>query len=59
MIFSLIALGAVYLALLVVELTLLVRYVRAGVAGAMPELAAPDDHDDPDPRRDDVLAFAY
>jgi cytochrome d ubiquinol oxidase subunit I len=58
MIFSLVALGAVYLALLVVELTLLVRYVRAGVAGAMPELAAPDDHDD-DPDRDDVLAFAY
>jgi len=59
LIFSLVALGAVYLALLVVELTLLVRYVRAGVVGAMPELAATDDSDDPDARRDDVLAFAY
>jgi cytochrome d ubiquinol oxidase subunit I len=42
---------------------LLVRYVRGGVASAMPELA----HRDDDPahpegmtgRRDDVLAFAY
>jgi hypothetical protein len=38
--------------------------VRAGVAGAMPELGAahdgPDDRDPDDPtRRDDVLAFAY
>jgi hypothetical protein len=43
-----------------------VKYVRAGVAGAMPELGTPPDDDrDPgdrgpdDPRRDDVLAFAY
>lgn len=60
LLFSLIALGGVYLVLLVVELSLLVKYVRAGVAGAMPELAPPtDDPDDPESRRDDVLAFAY
>jgi cytochrome d ubiquinol oxidase subunit I len=58
-----ITLTLVYAALLAVEVTLLVRYVRAGVAGAMPEL---DKHDDDSPsggadgdRRDDVLAFAY
>jgi cytochrome d ubiquinol oxidase subunit I len=57
LLFSVIALTAVYAALLVVEVSLLVRYVRAGVAGAMPELTA---HDDPDDRsRDDVLSFAY
>ena len=61
-IFSLVALGLVYGALLVVEFRLLVKYVRGGVASAMPELAHPvDDNDDPDNpnRRDDVLAFAY
>jgi cytochrome d ubiquinol oxidase subunit I len=56
-IFSLVALGLVYGALLVVELRLLVKYVRAGVAGTLPvEPEHPDD--DPD-KRDDVLAFAY
>ena len=56
---------AIYAALMVVEVGLLVKYVRAGVAGAMPELGAPDDdgtdnRDPDDPtRRDDVLAFAY
>jgi len=60
LLFSLIALGSVYLVLLVVELSLLVKYVRSGVAGAMPELVPPsDDPDDPESRRDDVLAFAY
>jgi len=58
-IFSLITLGLVYGALLVVEVRLLVKYVRAGVAGAMPveppRGATPTDNDD----RDDVLAFAY
>jgi len=62
LIFSLVSLGGVYLVLLVVEVALLVRYVRAGVAGALPELA-PHDDDPADPdhpeRRDDVLAFAY
>jgi cytochrome d ubiquinol oxidase subunit I len=66
MLFSLIALTLVYAALMVVEVRLLVKYVRAGVAGAMPELGAqhdddrdPDDRGPDDPRRDDVLAFAY
>jgi cytochrome d ubiquinol oxidase subunit I len=64
-IFSLAAFALVYGAILVVELRLLVRYVRGGVASAMPELAHPDpdDPDDPDSdkpdKRDDVLAFAY
>lgn len=58
MIFSLVALGSVYLVLLFVELALLVKYVRSGVAGAMPELAPATDDTDDD-RRDDVLAFAY
>ena len=61
--FSLVTLGLIYAVLLVVETRLLVRYVRGGVASAMPELA----HRDDDPahpegmtgRRDDVLAFAY
>jgi cytochrome d ubiquinol oxidase subunit I len=61
-IFSLIAFALVYGAILVVEIKLLVTYVRGGVASAMPELAAGhDDHanpDDPD-KRGDVLAFAY
>ncbi|MGO1255194.1 cytochrome ubiquinol oxidase subunit I [Microbacterium gubbeenense] len=58
LLFSVIALTLVYAVILVVELFLLVRYVRGGTAAAMPELT--DDHDDTDdPRRDDVLAFAY
>ena len=61
-------LASIYLVLLVVEVGLLVRYVRGGVASAMPELAERHDDDaggpDPDPdadrrRDDDVLAFAY
>ena len=63
LLFSVIALSGVYAVLLVVELFLLVKYVRGGVASAMPELAPPsDDGDDRDDRpggRDDVLAFAY
>ena len=65
LLFSLIALAAVYGVLLVVELMLLVRYVRAGIAGAMPqqlegdEPDGPDGPDDTDDRRRDVLAFAY
>jgi len=60
-IFSLVALGLVYLGLLVVELTLLVKYVRAGVAGVMPVTSDHDDdpeNPDSDKQRD-VLAFAY
>ena len=56
MIVSLVALTLVYLALLVVEVGLLWKYARAGVAGVMPELA--ESHDDTD-KTDDVLAFAY
>ncbi|NYF08954.1 cytochrome d ubiquinol oxidase subunit I [Leifsonia sp. AK011] len=63
-IFSLVSLGLIYGALLVVELTLLVKYVRAGVAGVMPIDEAKHGADDPDnpdndDKRDDVLAFAY
>jgi cytochrome d ubiquinol oxidase subunit I len=57
-IFSLAAFALVYGAILVVELRLLVRYVRGGVASAMPELGHPvstsSTRDD-----DDVLHFAY
>jgi len=56
MIVSLVALTLVYLALLVVEVGLLWKYARAGVAGVMPELD--ESHDDTD-KTDDVLAFAY
>jgi cytochrome d ubiquinol oxidase subunit I len=67
-IFSLVLFALVYAALLVVEFRLLVKYVRGGVAAAMPELAPAesdlDAHTDPDDptrpsQRDDVLAFAY
>jgi len=59
LLFSVITLTLVYAVLMVVEVTLLVKYVRGGVAAAMPELDSHDDDaDDPD-RRDDVLAFAY
>jgi cytochrome d ubiquinol oxidase subunit I len=63
LIFSLVALGSVYAALLVVEVRLLVRYIRGGVVSAMPELAPPgpghgSDQDDTK-HDDDVLAFAY
>jgi cytochrome d ubiquinol oxidase subunit I len=40
LVFSQLALAAVYGVLLVIEVRLLVRYVRSGVASAMPELAA-------------------
>jgi cytochrome bd ubiquinol oxidase subunit I len=61
LLFSLISLTLVYGALMVVEVRLLVKYVRGGVVSAMPELD--DTHDTPDdpttPNGDDVLAFAY
>jgi cytochrome d ubiquinol oxidase subunit I len=67
---SLIVLTSIYAVLLVVEVKLLVKYIRGGVVSAMPELAyAPaDDNEDatkgPDgpgstKPADDVLAFAY
>jgi cytochrome d ubiquinol oxidase subunit I len=57
LLFSLISLGLIYLALLIVEVWLLVKYVRGGVVSAMPELGAPTDTDDK--AHGDVLAFAY
>ena len=59
LLFSVITLTLVYAALMVVELAILVRYVRAGVPSAMPELARGEDDDPDDPTRRDVLAFAY
>ena len=41
LLFSLISLTAVYVVLLVVEVALLVKYVRGGVVSAMPELGRP------------------
>jgi cytochrome d ubiquinol oxidase subunit I len=73
MLFSLITLTLVYGALLVVEVRLIVKYVRGGVPSAMPELDQthpdnqhhdPDDHEHSDHDsgtrpKDDVLSFAY
>ena len=64
LLFSLISLASVYAVLLVVEVVLLVRFIRGGVASAMPELgdrAKPGSDDEPGDggRTDDVLAFAY
>lgn len=65
LLFSTIALSAVYGILGIVEIVLLVKYTRGGVASAMPELShePPSSDDDSSPgaddRRDDVLAFAY
>lgn len=62
LIFSLAALGTVYAVLLVVEVRLLVTYVRGGVASAIPELG--EKQQDSGGGSDsegggDVLAFAY
>jgi cytochrome d ubiquinol oxidase subunit I len=59
MLFSLIVLTLVYGGLMVVEIRLLVKYVRGGTVSAMPELGklpgdGTDEHDS-----DDVLSFAY
>ena len=58
---SLISLGLVYGALAVVELWLIVRFVRAGVTtgDGSPTPEPPDDGDAPERRDDDVLQFAY
>ena len=65
-VFSLIAFALVYAVILVFEVKLLVKYVRGGVASAMPELGHPEHDDDPDDPENpddqgkrDVLAFAY
>jgi cytochrome d ubiquinol oxidase subunit I len=56
--FSLCAFTLVYAVLMVFEVRLLVKYIRGGVASAMPELGqAPKDPGAP--TDDDVLAFAY
>ncbi|MET4780251.1 cytochrome ubiquinol oxidase subunit I [Glaciihabitans sp. UYNi722] len=59
--FSVVSLTLIYAVLMVFELRLLVRYVRGGVASAIPELDKRDHPDESDdgPRPDDVLAFAY
>ncbi len=54
LLFSLISLTLVYGALMVVEVTLLVKYVRGGWRSALPE--EPAEKNDTD---DDVLTFAY
>lgn len=58
-IFSLVALGLVYLGLIVVEVGLLAKYTRAGIAGVMPEAFALPAAADAETASDDVLAFAY
>ena len=52
---SLIALTLVYGVLACVEVFLIRRYVRGGVAGVLPARAPDDDTG----KRDDVLSFAY
>lgn len=69
MIFSIVALTTVYAVLLVVEVSLLTKYIRGGVVSAMPELGhesdSPEGKDNDGPHAggtdsdDDVLAFAY
>jgi cytochrome bd ubiquinol oxidase subunit I len=67
MVFSLASLATVYAVLLVVEVVLLVKYIRGGTVSAMPELAhpaGPDGKNDGGTHPggeggDDVLAFAY
>ena len=58
LLFSLISLTLVYGVLMVFEVMLLIKFVRGGIAGVMPELAPTsathDSHDDTD-----VLHFAY
>ena len=58
-IFSLVTLTLVYGILLVVEIKLLIVYVRGGVAAAMPELGATPKDRGATKKDDDVLAFAY
>jgi cytochrome d ubiquinol oxidase subunit I len=57
LLFSLISLAAVYGVLMVFEVILIAKFVRAGVAGTMPTLKQRGDHHTTDDG--DVLAFAY
>ncbi len=59
LLFSVITLTLVYAVLAVVEVVLLTRYVRGGIASALPELADSDSDPNDEGRSDDVLAFAY
>ncbi|MBP2436731.1 cytochrome ubiquinol oxidase subunit I [Microbacterium amylolyticum] len=63
LLFSTIALTSIYAVLGIVEVFLLTKYVRGGVASAMPELTHADDDSTPPSKKtgsgDDVLAFAY
>jgi cytochrome bd ubiquinol oxidase subunit I len=59
LLFSLIALTLVYGALMVVEVTLIVRFVRGGTASVMPPVDHSPDADGPGSDDTDVLAFAY
>ena len=60
--FSLIALGAVYGILMMVEIYLLAKYIKAGVVAAMPELVRSEHEQDGEKSghdKRDVLEFAY
>ena len=58
--FSLLTLGLLYGVLMVVEVYLLIKYVKAGVVAAMPELVQSHHEDESaDKSKRDVLEFAY
>jgi len=60
LIFSIVTLGSIYGILAIVEVALLVKYVRGGVVSAMPELIPPTPEEEQlRAKQDDVLAFAY
>ena len=57
---SLLTLGLLYGVLMVVEVYLLIKYVKAGVVAAMPELVQSHHEDESnDKSKRDVLEFAY
>ncbi|MCQ9366998.1 cytochrome ubiquinol oxidase subunit I [Brevibacterium sp. 50QC2O2] len=59
MLFSLISLTLLYGVLMVFELRLLIKYIRGGVASAMPELDTVNVKPTVESKNDDVLSFAY
>ena len=59
MLFSLVALTLLYGGLMVVELILIIKYARGGVAAAMPELDTSGSKPSAEHEDDDVLSFAY